>query len=185
MANTNSDLVANKFASPVVKSPVGQSGGRLRVMGGNVELTAADLDADGDTVRLAILPQDARVWGIYIGGDHLDTGTDVEWNIGLYEPGTASTGPGSLVGAANAETIFASAIVMQNSAVRDLGSANLVTEGLATSAAAWLKFGHQLYDLAADTRGDFLEYEIVLTATTAASSAVTGTLAFMIFYTID
>ena len=180
MANTNSDLVANKFASPVVKSPVGQSGGRVRIMGGNFELALADIDADGDTIRLATMPQDTRIWGIYIGGDDLDTGSTLEWNIGIYEPGTDDTGPGTVVD----EDIFASAIAM-NSGVRDLGSANLITEAFADVSADWLKFGHPLYDLAGDTRGDFLEYEIAATTTAANSGAANGTFAFMILYTID
>lgn len=185
MANTNSDLVANKFASPVVKSPVGQSGGRLRVMGGNFELLAADIDADGDTVRLAVMPADCRIWGIYIGGDDLDGSTNLNWNIGLYEPGTADTGPGTLVvtAASDGEALFASAITQQ--AVLNLGSANLITEDWVDGDAKIKLFGHALWELAEDTRGDFLEYEIVCTQATTAGSAAAGTFAFLILYTLD
>lgn len=185
MANTNSDLVANRFATPIVHTVVGQIGGRMRIAGGNFEVAAADIDADGDTLRLAILPAHARVWGIFIGGDDVDTSTDLSWNIGLYEPGTDDTAPGTLVvtAAADGETLFASAITQQ--AVLDLGLVNLVVEAYATASVNWLKFGHELWDLAEDTEGAFDTYEIVATQTTAAASAAAGTIAFMIFWTLD
>lgn len=185
MANTNSDLVANRFASPIVHTAVGQIGGRMRIAGGNFEVVAADIDADGDTLRLAILPAHARVWGIFIGGDDLDGSTNLNWNIGLYEPGTDSTGPGALVvtAATDGEVLFASAITQQ--AVLNLGSANLITEDWVDGDAKIALFGHELWALAEDAEGLFDTYEIVATQATAAASAAAGTFAFMIFWTLD
>lgn len=185
MANTNSNVVANEYTTPVTKTSVGQSGGRLRVVGGNFEVAAADIDADGDTVRLARLPANARPWAIWFGGDDLDGSTNLNWNIGLYEPGTDSTAPGALVvtAATDGESLFASAITQQ--AVRDIGTANLIGEDWVDADAKIALFGQRLWELAEDSEGDFDQYEIVLTQATTAASAAAGTIAFMIWYTID
>ncbi len=185
MANTNSNLMANIVALPRVHNPVGQQGGRVRVACGNFELAAADIDADGDTVRLALLPANARILQIWIGGDDLDSGSNLSWNIGLYEPGTDSTGPGSLVvtAATDGEVMFASGVTQQ--AVLQLGATNLVSEDWVDGDAKITFFGDRLWELAEDTQGAFPEYEIVLTQTTAATGAAAGTMAFAIFYSID
>ena len=122
---------------------------------------------------------------IWIGGDDLDSGTDLTWNIGLYEPGTDNTAPGALVvtAATDGEVLFASAVTQQ--AVLNLGLASLVSEDWVDGDAKILFYGHRLWELAEDTEGAFSEYEIVLTQTTAATGAQAGTLAFCIFYTID
>lgn len=177
MANTNSNLVASLYTSPIGANAVGQDGGRVRVKMGNFELAAADIDADGDTVRLARLPAVARIVGIFIGGDDLDGSTDLSWNIGLYEPGTDSAGPGTVID----EDVFASLITQQ--AARDMGVNNLITE--AVNAGLFANIGERLWEVAGDNQGEFDVYEIVLTQTTAAASAAAGTLCFQIFYTID
>lgn len=185
MANTNSAEVAAFFGSPLNKAPVGNLGGKLRVAGGNFEVAAADIDADGDTVRLARLPANARIWAIWLGGDDLDTGANVAWNIGLYEPGTDDTGPGALVvtAAADGESLFASAITQQ--AVRDVGTANLVGEDWVDGDVKIAFYGDRLWELAEDSEGDFTHYEIVATQTAAAAGAQAGTIAYAIWYTID
>ena len=179
MANTNSNIVAQRYTAPMTKESSGQNGGRLRVVGGNFEVAAADIDAGDDTIRLAILPANARIWQIWIGGDDLDTSTDLDYDIGLYEPGTASTGPGTVID----DDCFASAITQQ--AVRDLGGANLITEALATASALWTNFGERLWEVAGDTQGAFDEYEVVATLNGASASAVAGTVAFCIVYSVD
>ena len=185
MANTNSNLMANIFSTPRAHNPVGQQGGRVRVACGSFELLAADIDADGDTVRLVLLPANARVLQIWIGGDDLDSGSNLSWNIGLYEPGTASTAPGALVvtAAADGEVMFASAVTQQ--AVLQLGATNLVSEDWVNGDLKITFFGSRLWELAEDTEGDFAEYEICLTQTTAATGATAGTMAFAVMYSID
>jgi len=157
----------------------------VRVACGNFELAAADIDADGDTVRLVLLPANARVLQIWIGGDDLDSGSNLSWNIGLYEPGSSSSGPGSLVvtAATDGEVMFASGVTQQ--AVRDIGAGNLVGEDWADGDAKITFFGDRLWELAEDTEGAFAEYEICLTQTTAATGAAAGTMAFSIMYVID
>lgn len=184
MTNVNSDLIANHYAGPRVNSPVGQLHGRLRVAGGNFEVTGTLIDASGDTIRLARLPANARVWQIWIGGDDMDDSTNVALDVGLYEPGTDGTAPGAVVvtAASDGLVLFASAVTMQ--AVRSM--TEVVSEDWVAADAKILFFGHRLFELAEDTEGAFAHYEIVATATATAGSVIaTSTFAFMIMYTVD
>lgn len=178
MATTVATEVSNRYASPPSKNPVGIDGGRVRIAMGTIALAAADIDADGDIVLLAQLPAQARLISIKVACDTLDTGTDVAFNCGLYEPTTDGSTAGTLVD----ENVYASAVALGQSAA---GSAftELLGESLDTDVMDG--FGEQLYETAGDAQGEFAHYDIALTQTAAASGATAGDLAYQILYSID
>ncbi|MHC4067259.1 MAG: hypothetical protein ACYSUI_22530 [Planctomycetota bacterium] len=143
------------------------------------EVAAADIDADGDTVVLARLPKNARILSIKLLTDDLDTGTDIAWNVGLYEGGTTAATPGTVID----EDRYASAVTNAT-----LSGTNALTEvyGESTDDTDSVdEYGNELYSHAGDTDGDFANYDIVLTQTAAAAGAAAGTIAFSILYTVD
>lgn len=185
MPNTNSLNITNQFATPWVATPVGNQGGRVRTANGNLELLAADIDANDDTVRLVSLPENVRLLGIWLGGDITDGGTDALWNVGLYDPGTSATSLGAIVvtAAADGEQIFASGVTFR--AVRDIGATNLLAQDWVDADAKIAFYGDRLWELAEDTEHTFPYYEIVMTQTVTAASSQAGTLAWKVEYVID
>lgn len=178
MATTVATEVSNAYSTPVVLTPVGMLGGRVRVACGTIACAAADIDADGDIVILARLPLNARVISIAIGSDALDSGTDTAPNVGIYEGGTTATATGTVID----EDYFASAVALGQSAA-GTQLTEVITEALDTDVIDG--FGERLWEAAVDTQGDFPTYDICLTMTAAASGAAAGDICYRIFYTID
>lgn len=170
MANTNSNLIANAVASPVVHPPAGKNYGRVRIAQDAFEVTAADFDADGDTIRLCRIPSNARIISIKIGNDDLDGATDSIFNVGVADPD----------GTIRDEDFFATLVTQFQSATR---LTELFDEAL--QAANIDEVGETIWemlDIASDPGGFF---EIVLYQTATAGSAQSGTVAFQIMYAID
>ncbi len=166
MANTNSDLVANLEASPQVLSPSGKLAGRVRIAVSSVEVTAADFDADGDTIKLASIPSNARINSIKIANDDLDSGADSVFNLGLYDRD----------GAIKDEDVYASLVTQ-------LQSAAALTE-LVNEARDIAKHGQRVFEDAGDTDDTDELLDVVMTQTATVAGAVTGTVAFEIEYTV-
>ena len=178
MANTNSTEVSNRWASPRVANTAGTDQGKLRIKQGSVEVTAANFDADGDTIRLCELPSNAAVKSIMIGCDDVDGGSNTAFNVGLYNIGTASATLGSIVD----EDCYASAVTYGQ-------TAQALTEVQHEAAPTNLDRVGQKVFLDGDstlTADPNVMYELVLTQTHAnVSGMVDGTYAYQVVYAID
>jgi len=87
MATVNSTLVSNFEALPQVANNAHELGGVKRVAQGTLEVTSS---ADSDVIMLAPLPTNASITSLQLASDDLDSGTDLVWDIGLYDDeGTA------------------------------------------------------------------------------------------------
>lgn len=159
-----STVVTNADATIQTFNPVTQHGGRRRSIVATVEVTNGD--SIGSTYRLARLPSNARVAGIFMTCDAI---TSAAADFGLYQ--TAANG-GAVVDAdayAAAQTI-ATAITMLpvNLAFKTRDIANctkLVWEDLALSADS-----QRTYDLA---------------ATLTAAATASGTLSVEVVFVVD
>ena len=170
MTTTNSDLIANTVASPIVHNPAGKHYGRVRISQGAFEVTGTDFDADGDIIRLARLPVNVRVISIKIGNDDLDSGTDSAFNVGVQRPD----------GTIEDEDFFATGVTQMRATAR---LTELYDE--AETAANRDEVGETLWemlDIASDPGGF---YDICLYQTAAVSSPITATVNFQIMYAID
>tara|TARA_B100000745_G_scaffold148657_1_gene97154 strand:+ start:43 stop:570 length:528 start_codon:yes stop_codon:yes gene_type:complete len=92
MSNTNSSLIAaldsttglNQFVAPR------ETGGRVRVASGNVNVVGTDFDANDDTIVLCRLPGNAQILSLQIGASDMDGGTDSSVNVGVYPAGVTA-----------------------------------------------------------------------------------------------
>ena len=170
MTTTNSNLVGNAVASPVVMTPAGKHFGRVRISQDSFEVTGTDFDADGDVIRLSRIPVIARVISIKIGNDDLDSGSDSIFNLGVQRPD----------GTIEDEDFFAS-LVTQLQAVARL--TELYDE--AAAAANRDEVGETLWEMldVANDPGGF--YDICMYQTAAVSSPNTATVNFQIQFSID
>lgn len=165
MANTNSDLVANLEASPQVLSPPGKLAGRVRIAVSSVEVTAADFDAVGDTIKLASIPSNARINSIKIANDDLDSGADSAFDLGLLDRD----------GAVKDVDVYATAVSLQTaSALREL----------VNEARDIAKQGQRVFEDAGDTDDTDELLDVVMTQVATVSGALAGTVAFEIEYTV-
>ena len=174
MANTNSAVASGLLTTSTGLTEVGKNGARVRIAQDVVTLVAADIDADGDTVVLAPLPSNARIIRIYFGADDLDTGTDMAWNIGLYD-WTKEDGLGTVID----EDFFASAVATQ--AVTQLTDVTIE----ATAAAAHVDLPKRLWEVDGETSDPGGFYAVVATQTAAATGAAAGDMAFQILYCVE
>jgi len=169
MAETSSNLITNTDATPPVLNSVAKAGGRMRIMADAFEVASADIDADGDIIRLCRLPAHAVVYSIKIWSDDLGGSGTVD--CGLYaEGGTTATDA----------TIFAD----------NFDISGQVTNGSelraqVASAAAIASIGKKLYECLATplTADPQVMYDLCLTVETVCSAA--GTVGFVVQYTID
>lgn len=166
MANTNSTLITNSEASPPVANDVGWDGGRVRTKMGSVAVAAADIDADGDTIKLCRVPSNGRIVSIEVGHDDLDSGATAAYNVGLY------TAAGALVD----EDAYASAVTCQAAAALT----RLENEARNISAT-----GQKVWQDAGASADTGLQYDIVLTMTAANAGAQAGDIAFVVKYAVD
>lgn len=162
--------MTNLLAKPPVMAEVPQWGGRLRVVGGAFEMDAGIVATD--IILLARLPVNARVWKIELGADNL--GSAATFDVGVY--GT----DGVVVDADE----FASALVLDakvyaNDEVSGSGT-QIVYEAVITDI---VHNGKALWDRAGVASSPGGEYDIALTAVTI-TSAVAGTIAYTIYYTV-
>ena len=169
MANTNSTLVANELATPTVLTESSVSGGFVQIASDNVELVAADFDADGDTIHMVDLPSDAIIHSLKVSTDDLDTSTDVSFNYGIYSTDLATI---------HDEDFFASLITAQ--------ATSRLTELFdeAVTAANRASPGKKLFELAGIATDPGGRLAIVATQTATAASAAAGTFSFQISYSV-
>ena len=164
MATTKSNLITNLDANPSVMNEVGLLGARVRVAMDTFEVASADMDADGDIVRLVRLPTNCRVFSIKLWSD--DMGGSGTIDCGIY-PTDSDT--------AKDDNYYAN---------------NFDSSGQAT-AGTELRFhtadintaSKYLWESAGDTSDPGGHYDICLTAEAGFSGAYTCT--FQVLYTID
>lgn len=166
MANSNSNIITDLDASPSRKVKVGKLGGRIRCAVDSFEVLGADIDADGDTVKLCRLPSNAIPLSVVMHYDAL--GTNSAFNVGLY------TTDGTLVD----EDAFASA---ETTSAAGGTTANLLAEAGAVPVAM---IGKELWEWAGAAADPGGHYDIVLTQTATVTDA-DGTVGFVIQYAID
>lgn len=159
-----SDFITNWQAVPVVKMDPYQAGGRSRSVSGTLTLTSAQVTAAaaGDTWAMVKVPTRARVRGVKVTSDALDTGSGkaLAVDLGVYLDGQ----PGVLANTSS-DVLWLSAATTFQAAV--LG----VDQSLAIVAS---KKGKRLWDLiglASDPGGVF---DIAFKVTTAAGGTVAG-----------
>ncbi len=162
--------MTNLVAKPPVMAEVPQWGGRLRVVGGAFEMDSGIVATD--IIRLARLPVNARVWKIELGADNL--GSAAAFDVGIYDTD----------GTVRDVNMFASALVLDAKVyapdeVSGSGT-QIVYEAAITDI---VHNGKALWDRAGVASNPGGEYDVSLTATTI-TSAVAGTIAYTIYYTV-
>lgn len=170
MTTTNSNLIGNAVASPVVHTPVGKQYGRVRISQDSFEVTGTLFDADNDIIRLARIPVNARIISIKIGNDDLDSGSDSVFNLGVQRPD----------GTIEDEDFFASLVTQLQADARltDLyDEAALAANRDEVGETLW-----EMLDVASDPGGS---YDICMYQTAAVSSPITATVNFQILYSVD
>lgn len=175
MSNTNSSEFTNFLATPRVLNAVGLQGGRVRVCQGNFEVADTDFDADGDEIRLCVVPSNARILSIKIGADDMDTGGSASAvNIGFSQVNAAGTL--TIVD----EDYFASV-------VEDFRIPSRLTEYVDESKTTTLieNWGERLWEIAAlsaDTADDMV---ITMTQTASVTTDAAATVYYVVLYVID
>jgi hypothetical protein len=176
MANTNSELITNVSATPPVKSPVGKSGGKVRIIQDVFTVPSGNLDTVNDTVMLARLPSHARVIRIRIANDDLDSdGTPLlAVDLGIYPAGNTTAAQ------AKDQDYFASAITQLQaiSGFVDVFDENRTTTSIQNTSK-------QLWEMAGDSADEKNEFDIGLTVTVGAGTAAAGSIAFQVWYVLD
>ena len=151
-------------------APVARYGARQRIITGNYEVATAELDS-GDLIVLARIPATATVQSILIANDDLDSGTALDFDLGIFdENGTVLD-----------QDAFASAVVQLATAVVAPG-----TDLRHEAATGPERVGDRMWEIAgvANDPGGVM-YDIVITIVDGAAGAQVGTLAYTIAYTID
>lgn len=170
MANTNSDELAAQLATPTTMTKESKAipGDTRRVVAGNFEVAAADIDADGDTVGLIRLLANAIIVSLKTFNDDLDSGANVAFNVGIAK----------LDGTIVDEDAFASAVSFQAADVAG-------TEHRFESAVNGIDtLGERLWQNAGDSDDSEGAYAIVMYQTAAAAGAQPGTIAYVIEYSL-
>jgi len=175
MANSlKTDLVTNSDSVPVVLNDVGKSGGTVRVQMSTVEWDHTTLAVVGDFMRLCRLPTNARLVDFRVWNDDLDTtgGTaTLRIDFGIYP--TNSDLPVDQVCINPYCMHLRTATEEDGIAVLTDLAGNIDNTGI----TLW-----ELAGLASDPGG---LYDICMTIENAAATLATGTVAFVVQYTID
>ena len=171
MTTFKSANVTNLDADPVVAPDVSQLGGRIRIAIGTMELTTADLDS-ADIIILDRFPSNSVPIAITIWNDDVDSGNAVVVDCGIY---TTS-------GTAKDSNAFATLLTTLQAAVVTAAGTEILGEA---GAAATALIGQKLWEWAGDATDPGGLLDIALTVTTAAGTAVAGTLSYRIYYSID
>lgn len=171
MSIAKSDLVTNADANPPTMNDVALMGGRLRVAQGEVTVGTADLTT-GDIVLLAKLPTNAIVSGIWLKNTNLDSNATetIEIDVGVYDD----------AGAVKAVSIYFDGSVDGAAAFENLTRVwtnVFFKEATEAKDKLWVDAGDSTDPGGSYTVG--LEFQI------GAATAVPGTIAFLIHYTID
>lgn len=146
MPNFNSDHITNITASPPVKNPIGQSGGRKRYKKAEYETLTTQID--GDTLRMFRVKSNDVITSLLLTNDALTGMIDV--NFGLYDIGDS--------GSAVDDNLFDDAQTLATALVRQekrVGANSAFTTGET--------LGDMVWELLALSEDPILEYDVVLT----------------------
>ena len=169
MATNSSDIYTGQIAHPETLFDSGQLGGRIRAVIGTVAIAATDLAADGDTVKLCALPGAARITSIKILNTALSAAAS-DCDIGIW------THKGALID----ENEFADNVTAFNAAVE------VPTEYLGSGIAGGsVNLETTLWQRAGAAIDTGVLYDIVIAQTATATTPATGTLEFVIEFTIS
>lgn len=148
---------------------VGIQGGRGRHIVGTIALGTGDID-DNDIIMLAAVPSNARILGITLYNDDLDSdgSPTLAYDVGLY----------TTAGAVVDRDAYALAAT-------DFQAANTAGVNVAFEARNINKIGQKVWQDASATSDPGDLYLIAVTIETAAATAAAGDLSFDIEYTID
>lgn len=178
MANTNSSLIAaydstdgaNQFVSPR------ETGGRVRVASGTVNVIAADFENAGDTIVLCRLPHNAQMLSLKIAANDMDGGSHSLVDIGIYPAGVNAV----------ASAVDADCYVTDTT---DFQTLTLLTEYRfeAIAAAPGTNATRKLWqDAGVASDPGPRQYDIVMTqAYATVGSPVTADVSFIIQYVVD
>ena len=169
MATTKSNLITNEEATPAVSNIVSKQGGRIRTACDSFEVLAADVEADGDIMRLCRRPAHAVGLGIKIWSDDLGSSGTVD--CGVY--------------ATDSDTDTNAAIFANNFDISGQVTNGTDLRTQAATAAALASIGKRLYECLATplTTDPQVFYDIALTVEAVCSNP--GTVSFAVEYTID
>lgn len=169
MATKYSAEVTSLRNSPPDHVDVGKLGARIRVAQGTMELATTDID-DNDVIVLTRLPANARLLGIYLFNDDLDSNGSptLAANVGLYET------DGTVID----EDEYATAITQLQSATTQ--PSNILFEAQDINA-----LDNRLWEQAGETSEVYKHYDIAITISAVAATAAAGTLSYRIEYVVD
>ena len=166
--DTNTNIYAGQIASPPTIFDSGEFGGRVRAVIGTVAIIATDLAADGDRVNLCSLPGGARITSIKLLNTALSAAAS-DCDIGIW----------AHQGAVIDENEFADNVTAFNAAVE------VPTEYLGAGIAGGdVNLETTLWERAGASTDTGVLYDIVIAQTATATTPATGTLEFIIEYTI-
>tara|TARA_Y100000310_G_scaffold277619_1_gene295489 strand:+ start:2793 stop:3302 length:510 start_codon:yes stop_codon:yes gene_type:complete len=169
MTTKLSARITNFEATPRIMNAVGLSHGRMRVAQGTVDLETTDIDS-GDIIHLDVFPADARVFGLWLAADDMDSdGTPtLAFDVGVY----------STAKVAKDIDAYATAVT--------LGQAATALTDYVNEARNINEIGQKLYLDAGDTAASHdAQYYISLTVSNVAAAAAAGDLSWVIQYTMD
>jgi len=163
-------IVSNPKASPAVLNDPGLVGGRVRYLGETREAVTGDLDL-GDTLVLAQLPVNARIWELWVWTDDLDTNASVAlaWDFGFLDSSDADVDVDAL-----------SPTAIGNDTLKSTWTDVMAQSGMETN------IGKTLWDASSGVTTDpGGEYKLIMQVQTAAATAAAGTISYRCVYTID
>ncbi len=152
-------------------APVARYGARERVITGNYEVATTDIDAN-DIIVLARIPAQAIVQSIKIANDVLDSGASLVFDLGVFDENQAVIDVDYY---ADGSTILQSLTAAPG------------TELQHSAATTAERVGMRLWEMAGGPATDpgGVMYDIVMTITVVAATAVAATLSYEILYTVD
>lgn len=169
MGTVYSSEVTSLRNTPPDHVQVGNLGARIRVAQGTMELAADEIEIN-DIIVLTRLPANARLLGIWLFNDDLDSDVSplLTADVGLYET------DGTVIDIDE----FAAAITQLQSATT--APANILFEAQNVNA-----LGDRLWEQAGESAEVYKHYDIALTIKAAARAAAAGTLSYQIQYVVD
>ncbi len=151
-------------------APTPRMSGRMRVITGAFDVVAAQCNA-ADIIVLARIPAHCTVQSIKLCNDTLDTGTNITFDVGVYDENQAVI---SLDAFATDSIIFQSATAAPGTEMRH------------EAATLPERMGDALWEIAgvANDPGGVM-YDIAITIVVVAATPLTGTIGYEIIYTND
>ena len=177
ITNTNTSIIAaldstdgaDQFVAPR------ETGGRVRVASGSVNVVGTDFDEIGDTIALCRLPHNAQMLSLKIAANDMDGGSQSLVDIGIYPAGVNTV----------ADAVDADCYVTDTTDFQTLTllteyrfEAIALTPGTDATRKLWQDAG-----VASDPGPR--QYDIVMTQAAAVSGPTTADVSFIIQYVVD